>query len=118
VNVGGNSTSGIPIEDRFVITNIDTAELIKHASNSFLAMKLSYINLMANLCEKTDADIEQVAKGSSSSSIYTIARKSQAFKPGDEWHPERSGGQSSSWYETPAFRPGSFHYSLVGLNGK
>ena len=42
-------------------------------------------------------------------SLYTIARKPQAFKPGDEWHPERSGGQSSSWYETPAFRPGSFH---------
>ena len=46
-----------------MITNIDTAELIKHASNSFLAMKISYINLMANLCERTDADIEQVAKG-------------------------------------------------------
>jgi UDPglucose 6-dehydrogenase len=50
-------------KDKIVITNIDTAELIKHASNSFLAMKISYINLMANLCEKTDADIEQVARG-------------------------------------------------------
>lgn len=50
-------------KDRILITNIDTAELIKHASNSFLAMKISYINLMANLCEKTDADIGQVAKG-------------------------------------------------------
>ena len=50
-------------KDRLLITNIDTAELIKHASNSFLAMKISYINLMANLCEKTDANIEQVAKG-------------------------------------------------------
>jgi len=50
-------------KDRLVITNIDTAELIKHASNSFLAMKISYINLMANLCEKTDADIQQVAQG-------------------------------------------------------
>jgi len=50
-------------KDKIVITNIDTAELIKHASNSFLAMKISYINLMANLCEKTEADIEQVAKG-------------------------------------------------------
>ncbi len=51
------------VKDKVVVTNIDTAELIKHASNSFLAMKISYINLMANLCEKTDADIEQVAKG-------------------------------------------------------
>jgi UDPglucose 6-dehydrogenase len=36
-------------KDKIVITNIDTAELIKHASNSFLAMKISFINLMANL---------------------------------------------------------------------
>jgi len=49
--------------DRLLITNIDTAELIKHASNSFLALKISYINLMANVCERTDADVELVAKG-------------------------------------------------------
>jgi len=49
--------------DRILITNIDTAELIKHASNSFLAMKISFINLMANLCEKTDADVGLIAKG-------------------------------------------------------
>ena len=46
-----------------VVTNIDTAELIKHASNSFLALKISYINLISNICEKTDADVEQVAEG-------------------------------------------------------
>jgi UDPglucose 6-dehydrogenase len=50
-------------KDRILITNIDTAELIKHASNSFLALKISYINLIANLCEKTEADVELVAKG-------------------------------------------------------
>jgi UDPglucose 6-dehydrogenase len=50
-------------EDRILITNIDTAELIKHASNSFLALKISFINLMANLCEKTNADVDLVAKG-------------------------------------------------------
>jgi len=50
-------------KDRLLVTNIDTAELIKHASNSFLALKISYINLISNLCEKTDADVEQVAKG-------------------------------------------------------
>lgn len=49
--------------DRILITNIDTAELIKHASNSFLAQKISFINLIADLCEKTDADVEQVAEG-------------------------------------------------------
>jgi len=50
-------------KDRILVTNIDTAELIKHASNSFLALKISYINLMANLCERTEADVELVAKG-------------------------------------------------------
>jgi UDPglucose 6-dehydrogenase len=49
--------------DRILITNIDTAELIKHASNSFLAQKISFINLIADLCERTDADVELVAKG-------------------------------------------------------
>jgi UDPglucose 6-dehydrogenase len=50
-------------DDKILVTNIDTAELIKHASNSFLALKISYINLMSELCEKTDADVELVARG-------------------------------------------------------
>ena len=50
-------------KDRILVTNIDTAELIKHASNSFLALKISYINLLSELCEKTDANVELVAKG-------------------------------------------------------
>jgi len=50
-------------KDSILITNIDTAELIKHASNSFLATKISFINMMAELCDRTDADVELVAKG-------------------------------------------------------
>ena len=50
-------------KDKILVTNIDTAELIKHASNSFLAMKISFINLMSDLCEKTEANVELVAKG-------------------------------------------------------
>lgn len=51
------------IETPFVITNVETAELIKYASNSFLAVKISFINEMANLCESVGADVHMVAKG-------------------------------------------------------
>jgi len=46
-----------------VATNLETAELIKYASNAFLAVKISYINDMANLCEKVGADVVTLAKG-------------------------------------------------------
>lgn len=51
------------IETPFVITNIETAELIKYASNSFLATKISFINEISMLCEKVGADVKTVAKG-------------------------------------------------------
>lgn len=52
-----------PIKSEIVITDIKSAELIKHASNSFLATKISFINSIANICEKTGADIEKVSYG-------------------------------------------------------
>ncbi len=55
-----------PLTDKgfpLIVTDPATAELIKHASNSFLAMKISFINMVADLCEKTGADVELVAKG-------------------------------------------------------
>jgi UDPglucose 6-dehydrogenase len=47
-------------ETEFLVTTINSAELIKHASNSFLALKISYANVIADLCEKIGADVEQV----------------------------------------------------------
>ena len=46
-----------------VITDIPTAEVIKYASNVFLATKISFINEMANLCERVGADVQMVSKG-------------------------------------------------------
>lgn len=51
------------IETPFVVTDIETAELIKYASNAFLATKISFINEMANICERVGADIHMVSKG-------------------------------------------------------
>ncbi|NFO04363.1 UDP-glucose/GDP-mannose dehydrogenase family protein [Clostridium botulinum] len=46
----------------FVVTNLETAEMIKYASNAFLATKISFINEMANICEHIGADVHHVAK--------------------------------------------------------
>ena len=50
-------------EPVFLVTDTGSAELIKHASNSFLAMKISFINMVANLCEAVGADVTKVAEG-------------------------------------------------------
>jgi len=52
-----------PIKAPIVITNIKTAEMIKHASNSFLATKISFINAVGHICEKVGADVIKVADG-------------------------------------------------------
>ncbi len=51
------------IETPIVLTNVVTAELIKYASNAFLATKISYLNEMADLCEVLGADVHVVARG-------------------------------------------------------
>ncbi len=52
-----------PFNVPIVVTDIKSAELIKHASNSFLATKISFINAVANICERTGADVLKVAEG-------------------------------------------------------
>ncbi|WP_038057293.1 nucleotide sugar dehydrogenase [Thermodesulfobacterium hydrogeniphilum] len=74
VIIGGESAYAIAIikdiyrplylaETPFIITNLETAELIKYASNAFLATKITFINEIANFCEKVGADATVVAKG-------------------------------------------------------
>ena len=52
-----------PLGSEIIVTNINSAEIIKHASNSFLATKISFINAVANICERSGADVEEVARG-------------------------------------------------------
>lgn len=69
--VGGNSDRAIglmkkvyePFMAPILVTDINSAELIKHAANSFLALKISYINAVAAICEASGADVEKVANG-------------------------------------------------------
>jgi len=51
-----------PIKAPLIVTNLVTAELIKHASNSFLATKISFINAVARVAERVGADIEDISK--------------------------------------------------------
>jgi len=69
--IGGNSERAIdlmkkvyePFMAPILVTDINSAELIKHAANSFLALKISYINAVAQICEASGADVEKVADG-------------------------------------------------------
>jgi UDPglucose 6-dehydrogenase len=57
---GAFSAAGPP---PLLLTSAKSAEIIKHASNAFLALKISFINAVSNLCEAADANVEQVARG-------------------------------------------------------
>lgn len=52
-----------PLEAPMIITDVASAEMIKYASNAFLATKISFINSVANICEKIGADVQLVSKG-------------------------------------------------------
>jgi UDPglucose 6-dehydrogenase len=60
--VGGN------FKAKLIETSTKSAEIIKHASNAFLAMKISFVNAVASMCEAVDADVEQVCEGIGSDS--------------------------------------------------
>jgi UDPglucose 6-dehydrogenase len=57
-----------PREATQIVTSVKSAEMIKHASNAFLALKISFINSVANICERVGADVREVALGMGSDS--------------------------------------------------
>lgn len=52
-----------PLKAPIVVTDIESAEIIKHASNSFLSMKVSFINAISRICDSCGADVKKVAEG-------------------------------------------------------
>ncbi len=52
-----------PLKTKILVTNTASAEMIKHASNSFLATKISFINAVAQICDRVGADVLKVAEG-------------------------------------------------------
>lgn len=52
-----------PLKTAIIVTNISSAEMIKHASNAFLATKISFINAIAQICDRVGADVLKVAEG-------------------------------------------------------
>jgi UDPglucose 6-dehydrogenase len=64
--ISDSDTPALPA--RLIVTSAKSAELIKHASNAFLAMKISFINAVAAICEAVGADIDQVREGMGSDS--------------------------------------------------
>ncbi len=59
--IAGDCSAAAP--PPLLLTSTKSAEIIKHASNAFLALKISFINAVSNLCEAADANVEQVARG-------------------------------------------------------
>jgi len=59
---------GVEVPANLIVTSTKSAELIKHASNAFLAMKISFINAVASVCESVGANVQQVCKGIGSDS--------------------------------------------------
>ena len=53
----------LPLQRPILFTSVSTAELIKHAANAFLSTKISFINMVADICEEVGADVSQVAHG-------------------------------------------------------
>src|SRR2546422_1198274 len=77
-----------PLERPMIITDVPSAEIIKHASNAFLAAKISFVNVIANLCEQAGADITQVVKGMGLDPRIGPAFLQAGLGYGGGWFPE------------------------------
>src|SRR3989441_12427411 len=77
-----------PLERPMIITDVPSAEMIKYASNAFLATKISFTNAIANLCEVAGADVTQVMKGMGLDARIGPAFLQAGLGYGGSWLPE------------------------------
>ena len=89
----------LPLRAPIVITDLRTAEMIKYASNAFLATKISFINEIANICEALGADVKEVAGGDG---LRPAHRARSSSKPGSATAARASPRTSRRW---PTWRP-------------
>ena len=90
-----------PLDAPLVRTDIASAEMVKLASNAFLATKISFINEIANVCEETGADVVEVARGMGLDDRIG-AKFLQAGSASAAAASPRTSTRSSSWRATPA----------------
>ena len=88
------SEAGTAEPARLIATTAKSAELIKYASNAFLAMKISFINAVATLCESVGADVDQVREGIGSDSRIGKQFLNPGLGYGGSCFPERPFGLS------------------------
>ncbi len=87
-----------PLERPMLITDVNSAEMIKYASNAFLATKISFINAIANICDRAGADVLQVTKGMG----YDTRIGSQFLQAGLGYGGSCFGKDTSCLYHTAA----------------
>jgi UDPglucose 6-dehydrogenase len=78
-----------PLKAKIVVTNINSAEMIKHASNSFLATKISFINAVSQICDCVGADVLKVAEGMGIRQAYRPSVLGRRYRLRGQLFPER-----------------------------
>ena len=98
----------ILIQTPILFTGIETAELTKYAANAFLAMKVTFINEMADLCERVGADVHDVARGigldariGPQASCIRVPATAEAVSPRTRWRwcaSRRTPARRAGWW--------------------
>ena len=109
-----------PLERPMLITDVESAEMIKYASNAFLAMKISFVNFIADICEKAGADITQVVKGMGYDSRIGSAFLQAGLVFGGSWFPKDTLSRIQTgrkFHESPALLEAVIEINEARISG-